>query len=301
MAADGELAEVARYAVRRLRVSSPSASPRSTDNKFQIQLFAAGEIVPGLQVLDAVQNGTVEMGNTALYYYFGKDPAFTFGTALPFGLNTRADERLAALRRRQGAAERASSKKYNCIGFPAGNTGAQMGGWFRKEIKTVDDLKGLKFRIGGFAGTHAAKLGVVPQQIAARRHLSGAGEGHDRRRRMGRPLRRREARLLQGRAVLLLSGLVGRLRPAPQPHQHREVERAAEDLPGHGRVSVGLGRDLGWSARTTTSIRPALKRCCRSGAQLRPFPQPVMEACYKAADEIYARSVEDQPDVQEDV
>src|SRR5213076_304578 len=63
-----------------------------TDNKFQIQVFAAGEIVPGLQVLDAVQNGTVEMGNTALYYYWGKDPAFTFGTALPFGLNTRQQE-----------------------------------------------------------------------------------------------------------------------------------------------------------------------------------------------------------------
>src|SRR3982750_1770467 len=60
-----------------------------TDNKFQIQVFAAGEIVPGLQVLDAVQNGTVEMGNTALYYYWGKDPAFTYGTALPFGLNAR--------------------------------------------------------------------------------------------------------------------------------------------------------------------------------------------------------------------
>ena len=60
-----------------------------TDNKFQIQVFAAGELVPGLQVLDAVQNGTVEMGNTALYYYWGKDPAFTFGTALPFGLNAR--------------------------------------------------------------------------------------------------------------------------------------------------------------------------------------------------------------------
>src|SRR6195256_5478494 len=64
----------------------------ATDNKFQIQTFAAGEIVPGLQVLDAVQNGTVEMGHTASYYYFGKDPAFTFGTALPFGLNTRQQE-----------------------------------------------------------------------------------------------------------------------------------------------------------------------------------------------------------------
>ena len=61
----------------------------ATDNKFQIRTFAAGEIVPGLQVLDAVQNGTVEMGGTASYYYFGKDLTFAFGTAVPFGLNTR--------------------------------------------------------------------------------------------------------------------------------------------------------------------------------------------------------------------
>src|SRR6201990_952058 len=60
-----------------------------SDGKFQIQTFAAGRVVPGLQVLDAVQAGTVEMGNTALYYYFGKDAAFTFGTCLPFGINTR--------------------------------------------------------------------------------------------------------------------------------------------------------------------------------------------------------------------
>jgi TRAP-type mannitol/chloroaromatic compound transport system substrate-binding protein len=61
----------------------------ATDGKFQIQTFAAGEIVPGLQVLDAVQNGTVEMGHTASYYYFGKDPTFTFGSSIPFGPNAR--------------------------------------------------------------------------------------------------------------------------------------------------------------------------------------------------------------------
>ena len=156
-----------------------------TDNKFQIQVFAAGEIVPGLQVLDAVQNGTVEMGNTALYYYFGKDPAFTFGTALPFGLNTRG---MNAWLRFGGGAEPAQRavRKYNCIGFAAGNTGAQMGGWFRKEIKTVDDLKGLKFRIGGFAGTILQQARRRAAAARGRRHLSGAGEGHDRRRRMGR-------------------------------------------------------------------------------------------------------------------
>ena len=136
-----------------------------TDNKFQIQPFAAGEIVPGLQVLDAVQNGTVEMGNTATYYYWGKDPALTFGTALPFGLNTRQMNAWLRFRRRQRSAQRLL-KNYNSSASRRGNTGAQMGGWFRKEIKTVEDLKGLKFRVGGFAGTIIAKLGVVPQQLA---------------------------------------------------------------------------------------------------------------------------------------
>ena len=136
-----------------------------TDNRFQIQPFAAGELVPGLQVLDAVQNGTVEMGNTAMYYYWGKDAAMTFGTALPFGLNSR---QMNSWLRFGGGNELLNDllKNYNCVGFAAGNTGAQMGGWFRKELKTVDDLKGLKFRVGGFAGTILSRLGVVPQQLA---------------------------------------------------------------------------------------------------------------------------------------
>ena len=137
-----------------------------TDNKFQIQPFAAGEIVGGLQVLDAVQNGTVEMGNTALYYYWGKNPAFTFGTSLPFGLNTRQHMSWMLF---DGGMNMLNDllKEYNCFGIPTGSTGAQMGGWFRKEIKSTEDLKGLKFRVGGFAGTIIAKVGGVPQQIAA--------------------------------------------------------------------------------------------------------------------------------------
>ena len=137
----------------------------ATDNKFQIQTFAAGEIVPGLQVLDAVQNGTVEMGHTASYYYFGKDPTFAFGTSVPFGPNQRLNQAWYTL---GGGKEVLNEfyKNYNVISLLAGNTGCQMGGWFRKEINTVDDLKGLKFRIGGFAGRVLQKLGAVPQQIA---------------------------------------------------------------------------------------------------------------------------------------
>src|SRR4051812_3681756 len=137
-----------------------------TDNRFQIQPFAAGELVPGLQVLDAVSNGTVEIGNTALYYYWGKNPAFTFGTSLPFGLNTR--QHIAWLNF-GGGQDMLNDllKEYNCYSIPTGSTGAQMGGWFRKEIKSTEDLKGLKFRVGGFAGTIIGRVGGVPQQIAA--------------------------------------------------------------------------------------------------------------------------------------
>ena len=137
----------------------------ATDNKFQIQLFAAGEIVPALQVLDAVQNGSVEMCHTATYYFIGKDPTWALFCAVPFSLKTRQqnawyyDGDGLKLMNEFG-------KKFNVYSLVSGNTGAQMGGWFRKEINTVDDLKGLKFRIGGWAGKTLQKLGVVPQQIA---------------------------------------------------------------------------------------------------------------------------------------
>src|SRR5215218_4309891 len=130
----------------------------ATNGKFNIKVFAAGEIVPGLQALDAVQNGTVECGHTAPYYYFGKDPTFAFSTAIPFGLNARQQN---AWMYHGGGLQlmRDFFKDYNVIQFPAGNTGAQMGGWFRKEIKTVKDLQGLKMRIGGTGGLVLSKLG----------------------------------------------------------------------------------------------------------------------------------------------
>ena len=164
-------------------------------------------------------------------------------------------------------------KDYNIISFPAGNTGAQMGGWFRKEIKTVADLKGLKMRIGGFAGVvlHQARRGAAADR--RRRHLPVAGKGHDRRGRMGRPVRRREARLLQGRQVLLLPRLVGRRSRARLLRQHQGLGRAAEGLPGgvRGGVRRGQRRHDGEVRRAATR-----RRCAgwsRPASQLRPFPQ----------------------------
>ena len=137
-----------------------------TEGRFEIKLFGPGEIVPGLQVMDAVSNGTVEAGQAFSSFYFGKDPALIFDAGLAFGLNPRQQ---AAWMYYGGGAQmvREQFAKHNCVAIPCGNFGVQMGGWFRKEIKSLADLKGLKMRIGGFGGLALAKLGVVPQQLAA--------------------------------------------------------------------------------------------------------------------------------------
>src|SRR5205809_7965471 len=125
----------------------------ATDNKFQIRTFAAGEIVPALQVLDAVQNNTVEMGHTASYYYVGKDMTFGLDCTIPFGMNAR---QMNAWMTHGGGLDllRSFFKDYNVVNIPAGTTGTQMGGWCRKEITTVDDMTGIKSRIrSGLAGT----------------------------------------------------------------------------------------------------------------------------------------------------
>lgn len=136
-----------------------------TGGKFQIRSFAGGEIVPGLQVLDAVQQGTVECGHTASYYYVGKDLAFAFDTCLPFGLTARMQN---AWMYAGGGLKltRELFREYNIVNFPGGSTGVQMGGWFRREIRSLSDLKGLKMRIPGLGGQIMARLGVVPQTLA---------------------------------------------------------------------------------------------------------------------------------------
>ena len=132
--------------------------------KFEISVHAGGELMPAFGVVDGVQNGTVEMAHTAPYYFFGKDETFALGCAIPFGLNSR--QMTAWMYEGNGLKlMREFYAKYNIVNFPGGNTGAQMGGWFRKEIKSVADLKGLKFRVGGFAGKVLSPLGAETQNI----------------------------------------------------------------------------------------------------------------------------------------
>jgi len=132
--------------------------------KFEVSVHPGGELMPAFGVVDGVQQGSVECAHTAPYYFFGKDETFAMDTAIPFGLNSR---QLTAWMYDGNGLKlfREFYAGYNIVNFPMGNTGAQMGGWYRKEIKTLADIKGMKMRIGGFAGKVLTAMGGVPQNI----------------------------------------------------------------------------------------------------------------------------------------
>ena len=260
----------------------------ATDNKFQIRPFAAGEIVPGLQALDAVQAGTVEMCHTANYYYVGKDPTFAFDTAVPFGLNGRQQN---AWMYHGGGRELMNEffKDYNAHGIPAGNTGAQMGGWFRKEIKTVDDLKGLKFRIGGFAGQVLTKLGVVPQQIAGGDIYPSLEKGTIDAAEWVGPY---DDEKLGFNKVAQYYYYPGWWEGGPMLSVMVNLT-AWESLPPSYKAileSACAEANVDMVAKYDAFNPAALRKLVAGGTQLRPFPREVMAACYKAANEVYAET-----------
>ncbi len=133
--------------------------------RFDIRASQAGEIAPGTEVLDVVQKGAVQMGQTCGYYYTGKSAALAFETCVPFGLTAR--QQTAWLQDGGGNELLAPIlADFNVVALPAGNTGTQMGGWFRNEVSGVEDLKGLKMRIPGLGGKVMSQLGVSTQLIA---------------------------------------------------------------------------------------------------------------------------------------
>ncbi|MCB1160522.1 MAG: ABC transporter substrate-binding protein, partial [Leptospiraceae bacterium] len=133
--------------------------------RFKIRVFPAGELVPGLQVLDAVQNGTIQMGHSASYYFTGKNPALAFDCGVPFGLTSRQQN---AWQEFGGGKELLASifSDFNILSLPGGNTGTQMGGWFRNEVKNLSELKGIKMRIPGLGGQVMNRLEVNVQVLA---------------------------------------------------------------------------------------------------------------------------------------
>ncbi len=138
-----------------------------TNGMFQITPRVAGELAPATQVLDVVSQGAVAAGHTASYYYIGKSPVTAFGTAIPFGFTAQQQNAWLFEAGGLGQMQEIYARLFNVIQFPAGNTGTQMGGWFRKEINSVADLNGLKMRIPGLGGQVMTKLGVTVQVLGA--------------------------------------------------------------------------------------------------------------------------------------
>ena len=257
----------------------------ATDGKFQIQVFAAGEIVGTFQAFDAISNGTVEMGHTASYYYVGKDPTFALVTAMPFGLNTRQQN---AWLYHGGGIDLVNEffGKSNVYALPGGNTGTQMGGWFRKEIMSVDDLKGLKFRIAGIAGQIMAKLGVVPQQVAGGDIYPALERGTIDAAEWVGPYDDEKLGFNKVAPFYYYPGwweggaminfMFNKEKWAQLPKSYQAVATAAAAY-----------ANIDMTAKYDTKNPAALRSLVGAGAQLRPFSQEIMDASFKAAHELY--------------
>jgi TRAP-type mannitol/chloroaromatic compound transport system substrate-binding protein len=258
----------------------------ATSGKFEIKVFAAGEIVPGLQVADAVQQGTVQACHTVSNYFFGKDPTFALDGIIPFGMSSR---QLTAWMYQGGGMQvmRDFFREYNLVNFPCGNTGAQMAGWFRKEIKTPADIKGMKMRIAGLGGVVWDRLGGVPQQLAGgdiypaleRGTIDAAefvGPYDDEKLGFHKVAKYYYSpSFWEGCAQITLHVNSKAWEALPKDYQAIFTAACAE---AHSDMQAK------YDARNPA----ALRRLIAGGAQVRAIPKPVLDAAWKASNEIYA-------------
>ncbi|MEL6437054.1 MAG: TRAP transporter substrate-binding protein DctP [Pseudomonadota bacterium] len=273
------------------------AVKEATDGNFNVQVFASGEIVGALEGADAVSNGTIEMAHTASYYFWGKDPSFAFGTGVPFGLNQRMTNAWLI----EGGGLELLNKFYaknNMISFPAGNTGAQMGGWFRNEINTLEDMQGLKMRIGGFGGRIIEKIGVVPQGLPGSDIYPALEKGTIDAAEFVGPYD--DSKLgfnkvadyfyypgwWEGGVTLL--NMINLDAWNELPSAYKGVVKAASAVANETMM-----------ARYDTLNPTALKQLAASGTQLRPYSQEILEACFDAATETYAEIAAENADFKE--
>ncbi|SHH54895.1 TRAP transporter substrate-binding protein [Pollutimonas bauzanensis] len=257
----------------------------ASDGNFSIRLYPGGEIVPGFGVMDAVGNRTVECGQTASYYYYGKDPSFCFDTAVPFGLNAR--QMYSWMHEGDGLKlMRELFAPRHIINFPLGNTGTQMGGWYRKEIKSVADLQGLKMRTAGFAGEVLSRMGVVPQQIPPGDIYPSLEKGTLDAVEFVGPV---DDEKLGFQKVAKYYYYPGWWEGSAQVSLYVNDE-AYNSLPKNYQSLIDIaaraagGKMLGdYDAHNPA----ALRRLIGSGAVLKAFPRDVMDASFKASNEVY--------------
>ncbi|NJN00890.1 MAG: TRAP transporter substrate-binding protein DctP [Aquincola sp.] len=254
--------------------------------KFEITTHPPGELVPAFGTVDALQNGTVEAANTAPYYYFGKDETFALGCAIPFGLNSR--QMTAWMYEGNGLKlMREFYAGYNIINFPMGNTGAQMGGWFRKEIKSLADFKGLKFRCGGFAGKVVERIGGVPQNIPGGEIYQALEKGTIDAAEWVGPYDDQKLGFVK---VAKNYAYPGWWEGGPQLDLHINT-KAWEALSAENKAIVEAAAAFAHTdmqAKYDGKNAAALRQLVSQGAKLFPFPKPLMDAAFKEAMALYS-------------
>ncbi len=254
--------------------------------KFEITTHAPGELVPAFGTVDALQNGTVEAANTAPYYYFGKDETFALGCAIPFGLNSR--QMTAWMFEGNGLKlMREFYAGYNIINFPMGNTGAQMGGWFRKEIKSLKDFKGIKFRCGGFAGKVVERIGGVPQNIPGGEIYQALEKGTIDAAEWVGPY---DDQKLGFQKVAKNYAYPGWWEGGPQLDLHINM-KAWDALSAENKAIVEAASayaHVDMQAKYDGKNAAALKQLVAGGAKLFPFPKDLMDAAFKESMALYS-------------
>jgi TRAP-type mannitol/chloroaromatic compound transport system substrate-binding protein len=249
-------------------------------------VHAGGELMPALAVDEGVKNGTVEIAHTAPYYFFGKDPTFAIGCAIPFGLNSR--QMSAWMYEGNGLKlMREFYAQHNIINFPGGNTGAQMGGWFRKEIKTLADMKGLKFRIGGFGGKVIERLGGVPLNLPGSEVYQALEKGTIDAAEWVGPYDDLKLGLYK---VAPFYAYPGWWEGGPQLDFFIN-KKAYEALPAEYKGMIDAASafvHVEMQAKYDARNPAALRQLVANKAKLVAFPKPMMDAAFKASMEIYA-------------
>ncbi len=264
-----------------------------TDGRFNIRVFPGGELVPALQVMDAVHANTIEMGHSASYYYFGKDATFAFDTAIPFGLTARQQ---TAWMDQGGGRQlmRDFFADYGIINFMGGNTGCQMGGWFRKEVNTPKDLSGLKMRVGGFAGRVMQKLGVVPQQIAGGDIYPSLEKGTIDAAEWIGPYDDEKLGFNKVAPYYYTPGWWESSAQLSFYVNRKEWEKLPKEYQYALEVAT-YEAHLAMQAMYDARNPAALARLIKNGTKLRTFSRPILDACYKAAQQVIDEEAEKNP------
>ena len=266
-----------------------------TGGRFTIAPRAAGELAPGLEVLDVVEQGAVPIGHTASYYYTGKSPVTAFGTSLPFGLTARQQNAWLYEAGGLDMLQEFYRDRFNVIAFPAGNTGAQMGGWFNKEIETAADLQGLKIRIPGLGGEVMNRLGATVQVIAGGEIFQALQTGAIDAAEWVGPYDDEKLGLNDAADFYYSPGWW-----EPGPTLEIQIGLAAwDELPEiyqEALKTAAYQANMQMLARYDARNREALERIVAGGTQLRVFSQEILEAAEGAAFELYDEFASDDAD-----